>query len=142
VLGPGEPGTFDNAAADVFAVVKSGSIFYALYQASDGEGLPAATLTGYLGFYLSIGLTESDDHGYTWVKKDQIIKCEKPKEWAATPQQGVRGIGQPGGLADTNGKHFYIYYTDLSTSRAGQINVARCSLDDGSPLPRKLEKVL
>jgi hypothetical protein len=26
VLGPGEPGTFDNAAADVFAVVKSGSI--------------------------------------------------------------------------------------------------------------------
>ena len=67
VLGPGEPGTFDNAAADVFAVVKSGSISYAFYQASDGEGLPAATLTGYSGFYLSIGLAESDDDGYTWV---------------------------------------------------------------------------
>jgi hypothetical protein len=140
VLGPGEPGTFDNAAANVFAVVKSGSIFYAFYQASDGEGLPAATLTGYSGFYLSIGLAESDDHGYTWVKKGQIIKCEKPKEWAATPQQGARGIGQPGGLADTSGKHFYIYYTDLSTSRAGQINVARCSLDDGPPLPGNWKK--
>lgn len=140
VLGPGEPGTFDNAAADVFAVVKSGSISYAFYQASDGEGLPAATLTGYSGFYLSIGLAESDDNGYTWVKKGQIIKCEKPKEWAATPQQGVRGIGQPGGLADTSEKHFYIYYTDLSTSRAGQINVARCSLDDGPPLPGNWKK--
>jgi hypothetical protein len=53
VLEPGEPGTFDNAAADVFAVVRSGSIFYAFYQASDSEGLPAATLTGYSGFYLS-----------------------------------------------------------------------------------------
>ena len=131
VLEPGEPGTFDNAAADVFAVVKSGSIFYAFYQASDGEGLPAATLTGYSGFYLSIGLAESDDHGYTGVKKGQIIKCEKPKEWAATPQQGGRGIGQPGGLADTSGKHFYIYYTDLSTSQAGQINVAHAALMTG-----------
>ena len=128
---------YRNAAADVFAVVKSGLIFYAFYQASDGEGLPAATLTGYSGFYLSIGLAESDDNGYTWVKKGQIIKCQKPKEWAATPQQGVRGIGQPGGLADTSGKRFYIYYTDLSTSRAGQINVARCSLDDGPPLLRR-----
>ncbi len=114
VLGPGEPGTFDNAAADVFAVVQAGTKFYAFYQASDSEGLPAATLTGYSGFYLSIGLAESDDDGYTWAKKGQIIKCAKPKEWAATPQQGGRGIGWGGGLADASGKHFYIYYTDLS----------------------------
>jgi hypothetical protein len=142
VLGPGEPGTFDNAAADVFAVVQAGSKFYAFYQASDSEGLPAATLTGYSGFYLSIGLAESDDNGYTWVKRGQIIKCAKPKEWAANPQQGGRGIGWGGGLADASGQHFYIYYTDLSTARApvGQINVARCSLEDGPPLPGNWKK--
>jgi hypothetical protein len=142
VLGPGEPGTFDNAAADVFAVVQAGSKFYAFYQASDSEGLPAATFTGYSGFYLSIGLAESDDNGYTWVKRGQIIKCAKPKEWAANPQQGGRGIGWGGGLADASGKHFYIYYTDLSTSRApaGQINVARCSLEDGPPLSGNWKK--
>jgi hypothetical protein len=50
--------------ADAFAVVQSGSQFYAFYQASDGQGLPAATLTGYSGFYLSVGLVESDDDGY------------------------------------------------------------------------------
>lgn len=91
----------------------------------------------------SIGLAESDDDGYTWVKKGQIIKSAKPKEWAAIPQQGGRGIGLPGGLADTSGKHFYIYYTDLSTSQApygGQINVARCSLNDGPPLPGNWKK--
>jgi len=140
VLEPGEPGTFDNTSADVFAVVRSGSIFYAFYQASDSEGLPAATLTGYPGFYLSIGLAESDDDGYTWVKKGQIIKCAKPKEWAATPQQGGRGVGQPGGLADASGKHFYIYYSDLSTPHETQINMARCSLDDGPPLPGNWKK--
>ena len=140
VLEPGEPGTFDNTSANVFAVVRSGSIFYAFYQASDSEGLPAATLTGYPGFYLSIGLAESDDDGYTWVKKGQIIKCAKPKEWAATPQQGGRGVGQPGGLADASGKHFYIYYSDLSTPHETQINVAQCSLDDGPPLPGNWKK--
>ena len=142
VLGPGEPGTFDNAAADVFAVVRAGSKFYAFYQASDSEGLPAATLAGYSGFYLSIGLAESDDDGYTWVKRGQIIKCAKPKEWAANPQQGGRGIGWAGGLADATGKHFYIFYTDLSTlhAPAGQIYVARCSLDDGPPLPGNWKK--
>jgi hypothetical protein len=91
----------------------------------------------------SIGLAESDDDGYTWVKKGQIIKSAKPKEWAAIPQQGGRGIGLPGGLADTSGKQFYIYYTDLSTSQApygGQINVARCSLNDGPPLPGNWKK--
>jgi hypothetical protein len=132
---------FDNASADVFAVVRSGSIFYAFYQASDTEGLPAAaTLTGYSGFYLSIGLAESDDNGYTWVKRGQIIKCAKPKEWAANPQQGGRGVGQPGGLADASGRHFYIYYSDLSTAHETQINVARCSLDDGPPLPGNWKK--
>ena len=143
VLEPGEPGAFDNAAANVFAVVRSGSLFYAFYQASDAEGLPAATLAGFSGFYLGIGLAESDDNGYTWVKKGQIIKCAKPKDWAATPKQGGRGIGQPGGLADASGRHFYIYYSDLSTSQGGyggQINIARCSLDDGPPLPGNWKK--
>jgi TIR domain len=142
VLEPGEPGTFDNGAANVFAVVKSGSIFYSFYQASDSEGVSGTTVAGYSGFYLSIGLAESDDDGYTWVKKGQIIKCAKPKEWAATPKQGGRGIGWAGGLADTSGKHFYVYYTDLSTPHTpvGQINVARCSLDDGPPLPGNWKK--
>ena|SRR5271165_5351689 len=73
VLGPGEPGEFDNGAAQVFAVVRSNSRLYAFYQAQDSEGLPANTLFGVSGFYLSIGLAESDDDGYTWAKKGQII---------------------------------------------------------------------
>jgi hypothetical protein len=69
------------------------------------------------------------------------IKCSKPKEWEAIPQQGGRGIGWAGGLADASGKHFYIFYTDLSTSPpVGQINVARCSLDNGPPLPGNWKK--
>ena len=80
VLGPGEPGEFDNGAAQVFAVVRSNSKLYAFYQAEDSEGLPANTLLGVSGFYLSIGLAESNDDGYTWAKKGQIIRCAKPKE--------------------------------------------------------------
>jgi hypothetical protein len=120
-----------------------GSVYYALYQASDNEGLPPATFTGYAGFYLSIGLAESDDDGNTWVKRGQILKCAKPKGWAVNPEQGARGIGQPGGLADASGKNFYIFYTDWSTpqgSNAGQIKVARCSLADGPPLPGNWKK--
>ena len=143
VLGPGEPGEFDNGAAQVFAVVRSNSKLYAFYQAEDSEGLPANTLFGVSGFYLSIGLAESNDDGYTWAKKGQIIRCAKPKEWAIDPHQGGRGVGLPGGLADASERHFYIYYTDLSTPQGGtggQICVARCSLDDGPPLPGNWKK--
>ena len=119
VLGPGEPGEFDNGSAEAFAVVRSGAKLYAFYQAEDQEGLPANTLLGVSGFYLSIGLAESDDDGNTWVKKGQIIRCAKPKEWATDQHQGGRGVGLPGGLADSSGKYFYIYYTDLSTPQGG-----------------------
>jgi hypothetical protein len=143
VLSPGDPGEFDNGAAEAFAVVRSGAKLYAFYQAEDQEGLPANTLFGVAGFYLSIGLAESEDDGDTWVKKGQIIRCAKPKEWAADPHQGGRGVGLPGGLADVSGKYFYIYYTDLSTPQGGtggQISVARCSLEDGPPLPGNWKK--
>jgi hypothetical protein len=143
VLGPGGPGEFDNGGAHAFAVVRDGAKLYSFYQADDQEGLPADTLLGVSGFYLSIGLAESEDDGYTWVKKGQIIHCAKPKEWAADPHQGGRGIGLPGGMADASGKNFYIYYTDLSTpqgSIGGQICVARSSLDDGPPLPGNWKK--
>ncbi|MBV9672800.1 MAG: hypothetical protein JO076_08265 [Verrucomicrobia bacterium] len=143
VLGPGDPGEFDNGAAQVFAVVRANSKLYAFYQAEDIEGLPADTLFGISGFYLSIGLAESDDEGFTWVKKGQIIRSAKPKEWAIDPRQGGRGIGLAGGLADSSGKYAYIFYTDLSTPQggtAGQISVARCSLDNGPPLPGKWKK--
>ena len=52
-------------------------------------------------------------------------------------------MGLPGGLADASERHFYIYYTDLSTTQGGtggQICVARCSLDDGPPLPGNWKK--
>jgi hypothetical protein len=143
VLSPGDPGDFDNGAAEAFAVVQSDPKLYAFYQAQDQEGLPANTLLGVSGFYLSIGLAESEDDGYSWVKKGQIIRCAKPKEWAIDPHQGGRGVGLPGGLADVSGKYFYIYYTDLSTPQGGtggQINVARCNLEDGPPLPGNWKK--
>ncbi len=143
VIGPGESGEFDNGAAQAFAVVRSGPKLYVFYQAEDQEGLPANTLLGVSGFYLSIGLAESDDDGYTWVKKGQIIRCAKPKEWAIDPHQGGRGVGLPGGMVDASGRQFYIYYTDLSTPQGGtggQISVARSSLDDGPPLPGNWKK--
>lgn len=142
-MGPGNPEDFDNGAVEAFAAMRSGSSLFAFYQASDVTDLPNNSLTGTSGFYLSIGVAESDDDGNTWVKKGQIIRSEKPKEWAFDSHQGGRGIGLPGGVADKSGKQFYIYYTDLSTPQggtAGQIYVARCSLDEGPPLPGKWKK--
>jgi hypothetical protein len=143
VFGPGNPEDFDNGAAEAFAAMRSGSSLFAFYQASDLTDLPTNSLTGTSGFYLSIGVAESDDDGNTWVKKGQIIRSEKPKEWAFDSRQGGRGIGLPGGVADKSGKQFYIYYTDLSTPQggiAGQIGAARCNLDEGPPLPGHWKK--
>ncbi len=49
-------------------------------------------------------------------------------------------MGLPGGLADARRRHFYIYYTDLSALQGNEICVARCSLDDGPPLPGNWKK--
>ncbi len=143
VFGPGDPGDFDNGGAQVFAALRSGSSLFAFYQADDLEDLPMDAALGVSGFFLSIGVAESDDDAKTWVKKGQIVRSEKPKEWAFDPHQGGRGIGLAGGVADKNGKQFYIYYTNLSTPQggtAGQIAVARCTLDKGPPLPGTWKK--
>ena len=104
VFGPGDPGEFDNGGAQVFAAARMGSRLFAFYQAEDLEDLPPDTPLGVSGFFLSIGVAESDDDGKTWVKMGQIIRSEKPKEWAFDPHQGGRGIGLAGGVADKNGK--------------------------------------
>ena len=143
VFGPGDPGEFDNGGAQAFAALRTGSSLFAFYQAEDLENLPTNAALGVSGFFLSIGVAESDDDGKTWVKKGQIVRSEKPKEWALDMHQGGRGIGLPGGVADKNGKLFYLYYTNLSTPQggtAGQISVARCSLEEGPPLPGNWKK--
>ena len=143
VLSPGEPEDFDNGAAEAFAAFRSGPALFAFYQGVDRNNLPADSLSGTSGFYLSIGVAESDDDGKTWVKKGQIIRSEKPKEWALDSHQWGRGIGLAGGVVDKSGKQYYIYYTNLSTTQggaAGQIEAARCNLDDGPPLPGNWKK--
>lgn len=48
-----------------------------------------------------------------------------------------------GGVEDKSGKFFYIFYTNLSTPEggtAGQIAVARCSFEEGLPLPGNWKK--
>jgi hypothetical protein len=142
-FGPGGPGEFDNGAAEVFAAERSNSRLYAFYQAVDRENLPPDIALGVPGFFLSIGVAESDDDGNTWVKKGQIIRSEKPKEWAFDPHQGGRGVGLAGGLRDKDSKSIYVFYTNLSTPQggtAGQIFLARCRLGDGPPLAGQWKK--
>ncbi len=144
VFGPGDPGEFDNGGAQAFAAVRDGSSLFAFYQAQDLENLPTDTALGVSGFFLSIGVAESDDDGKTWAKKGQIVRSEKPKDWAFDPRQGGRGIGLAGGIADNKDKKlFYLYYTNLSTPQGGtggQIAVARCDLKNGPPLPGNWKK--
>jgi hypothetical protein len=142
IFGPGAPGEFDSGAAEVGAVARSNSRLYAFYQAEEREGLPVIKEAGLSGYYASVGVAESDDNGSTWVKKGQIIKSAKPKEWADYHGQSVRGNGLPGAAADPTGRYIFVYYTNLSVDggRSPDICVARSDLSAGPPLPGNWKK--
>jgi hypothetical protein len=57
VLGPGEPGEFDNAGAGVGTIIRFNGKLYGFYEGRDREGdLPANEQGGFKGVYCSIGL--------------------------------------------------------------------------------------
>ena len=138
VLGPGEPGEFDNAGAGVDTIITFDGKLYGFYEGRDREGdLPANEQAGFRGVYCSVGLVESDDGGSTWTKKGQIIKSAKPKEWSDWSGQSVRGVGSPAGIVDPSNSYVYLYYIGFSGLRGGiaQICMARAALSKGPPWP-------
>ena len=142
IFGPGPPGEFDSGAAEVCAVLRSSERLYAFYQADEYQGLPVIREAGLPGYYASVGIAESDDSGSTWLKKGQIIKSGKPKEWAAYPGQSGRGNGLPGAVANPAGDFLFVYYTNLSVEKGlfQNICVARSDLRAGPPLPGNWKK--
>jgi hypothetical protein len=143
VLGPGEPGEFDNAGAGVGTIIRFNGKLYGFYEGRDREGdLPANEQAGFKGVYCSIGLVESDDGGSTWTKKGQVIKSAKPKEWSDWSGQSVRGVGSPAGIIDPSNTYINLYYVGFSglTGGAAQICMARAALSKGPPLPGNWEK--
>jgi len=97
---------------------------------------------GISGYYASVGIAESDDNGSTWVKRGQIIKSAKPKDWAAYRGQSGRGNGLPGAVADPTSRYIFVYYTNLSVEngRSPDICMARSNLTIGPPLPGNWKK--
>jgi TIR domain len=142
IFGPGPPGEFDSGAAEVCAVLRSNDRLYAFYQADQYEGLPVIKEVGLTGYYASVGIAESDDNGSTWLKKGQIIKSGKPREWSAYPGHSERGNGLPGAVANPTGDYLFVYYTNLSIEKElfPNICVARCDLRAGAPLPGNWKK--
>lgn len=143
VLGPGEPGEFDNAGAGIDTIIRFNGQLYGFYEGRDREGdLPANMQAGFKGVYCSIGLAESDDGGSTWTKKGQIIKSARPKEWSDWSGQSVRGAGSPAGIVDPSNSYVYLYYIGFSglTGGTAQICMARAALSKGPPLPGNWEK--
>lgn len=141
VLGPGSPGEFDNGYAGISAVIQLGSTYYGFYHAEDHEGLPA--LPGNIpGFYASVGLARSDD-GVTWRKVGQVLVSNQPKSHTAYPNQGDRGLGEPGAVVSRDGHYVYLYYTEHSriSGRGVDICVARADVSSGPPLPGTFRKL-
>jgi hypothetical protein len=144
VLEPGGAGAFDNCGAEVGSVVGLKGQLFAFYQAADCEDLPVYLKMGVNGSYQSIGLAESSDTGNTWHKGGQIIKCAMPKEYEDFPNQGVRGIGQPGAVLDPSGRYIYLYYACYSGQKpvgTTQICMARSDISKGPPRPGNWEKL-
>lgn len=140
VLGPGSPGEFDNGYAGISAVIRLSSTYYGFYHAEDHEGLPP--LPGNIpGFYASVGLARSDD-GVTWRKVGQVLVSNQSKTYTAYPNQGDRGLGEPGAVVSRDGRYVYLYYTEHSrlNGRGVDICVARADVSNGPPLPGTFRK--
>src|SRR5262249_54090611 len=105
-------------------------------------GMPKNKDQGDPGFYASVGLVESEDNGQTWIRRGQIIKSAKPKEYKFFPDHAVRGAGLPGAVIDHTGRYAFVYYSDLSLQegRGAQVCMARADLNDGPPLPDRWKK--
>ena len=143
VLEAGGAGEFDNHGVGAGSVIGFNGRLYAFYEARDSEGMPVYGKMGITGFYQSIGLAESSDAGSIWMRGVQIIKSAMPKEYQDFPNQGIRGVGQPGALIDQSGRYIFLYYasfTGQDPRGTTQICLARSDLSKGPPLPGNWEK--
>lgn len=142
VLWPtGKATDFDNGDTGISQVIRAGGRLFAIYHAEDHHGMPKMQ-NGDPGFYAGVGLVESEDNGQTWIRRGQIIKSFKPKEWMAYPDHSVRGAGLPGAVNDPTGRYAFVFYTDMSLqeNRGAQICMARADLNEGPPLPGRWKK--
>jgi len=143
ILSPtGRETDFDNGDTGISQVIRAGGRLFAIYHAEDHHGLPKTKDSGDPGFYASVGLVESQDNGQTWIRRGQIIKSDKPKEYKFYPDHTTRGNGLPGAVNDPAGRYAYVYYTDLSPEdgRGVQVCMARADLNEGPPLPGRWKK--
>lgn len=146
VLKPDPASDFDNGDTGISQVIRAGGRLFAVYHAEDQRDIPSDFVRGVPGFYASVGLVESEDNGKTWVRRGQIIKGAKPKEWKAftdpPPGHIVRGAGLPGAVISQDGRYAFLYYTDLSIqdNRGIQICMARADVTEGAPLPGRWKK--
>jgi len=130
VLGPGEPGSFDNGYAGVSSAYRcpdTGELL-AIYHAEDQEKMGHFP-SGTPGFYCSVCLAVSEDNGRTLRKAGPIITSALPKD-----PQGMRdqGAGEACIVPDRQGRHLYCYYVEHSRAegRGVQIFMARSRLED------------
>jgi len=137
----GKETDFDNGDTGISQVLRAGGRLFAIYHAEDHHGMPKMQ-NGDPGFYAGVGLVESEDNGQKWVRRGQIIKSAKPKEYKFFPDHIVRGAGLPGAVNDPTGRYAFVYYTDLSLqeNRGAQVCMARADLNDGPPLPGRWKK--
>jgi hypothetical protein len=125
VLTPGGPGDFDNGYAGINAVHRDpDGRLLAFYHAEDQEGMPSIG-GGIPGFYSSIGLAVSDDHGRSFRRAGRVLTGHAPKDPAGRPDQG---LGEPSLTPDSSGRFLYLYYTSHvhSGGRGVDICLARC----------------
>jgi hypothetical protein len=143
VLGPGDPGQFDNAGAGVDTIIRFDGQLYAFYEGRDREGqLPVNGEAGFRGVYCGIGLAASANDGTTWTKKGEIIRSPMPKEWSDWSGQSVRGVGSPSGLVDATNTYVYLYYVAFSgvQNALPAMCMARAPLSKGPPLADNWQK--
>lgn len=143
ILSPtGKETDFDNGDTGISQVIRAGDRLFAIYHAEDHYGMPKNKENSDPGFYASVGLVESEDNGQSWIRRGQIIKSGKPKEYKFYPDHSTRGAGLPGAVNDSAGRYAYVYYTDMSPDdgHGVQVCMARADLNHGPPLPGRWKK--
>lgn len=132
VLGPGEPGTFDNGYAGISGTARDPATgrLLAFYHAEDQEKMPRLP-SGIPGFYCSVGLAVSEDDGVSFQKLGPVICGSLPKDFEG---RGDQGCGEVSIAVDKDGLYVLAYYSDHSRvdGRGVQICLARCPIKDAA----------
>jgi hypothetical protein len=123
VLGPGEPGSFDNGYAGICAAYRHAGRggLLAFYHAEDHEEMPEGVPGRAPPYYSTIALATATDGGRTFQKAGPVISSALPKD-----PEGLRdqGVGECCVVPDHDGRYLYCYYTEHS--RTGGRGVQTC----------------